>query len=87
MLSEEEFIALRRQRQLESYSPHLTLVALGNRARYEKRIVDWIWSNLNGRFWVGELYIDRQWGMYAGFEQEYESSYFALKFLSVLDPQ
>lgn len=87
MLSEEEFRALRRLRQLDSYSQHLTLINLGNRNRLHKRITDWIWANLSGRFWVGDLYLDRQWNFYVGFEQESEASYFALKFLSVLDQE
>lgn len=83
MLSEEEFLALRRQRQLEWYSDHLTLVDVSGFKHRRKQISDWIWCNLSGRFWLGEIYQSRSFNLYVGFEQESEASYFALKFLSV----
>jgi hypothetical protein len=82
MMNEAEFITLKRSRQLESCSSHLTLVDVSAHQRQKKQISDWIWSNLQGRFWIGDLYRNRRWGFYVGFEQEYEASYFALKYLS-----
>lgn len=84
MMKESEFLELRRLRQLEFYSPHLTAVDATPYRRYEKRISDWIWTNTSGRFWIGDHYSDREWRFLVCFEVPYESTFFTLKFLSEL---
>lgn len=42
-------------RQLEHCPPHFTVVDFDIRTT-EKSITDWIWSNLTGRFWIGDYY-------------------------------
>lgn len=85
MMSESEFESLRRLRQLEFYSPHLTVIDVSNIRNYEKKITDWIWQNTKGRFWVGDNYSDNVWKFLVGFEIPYEATYFSLKFFASLD--
>jgi len=82
MMNEHEFLELKRLRQLEFYSPHLTVVDVTQYRRFEKKITDWIWTNTTGRFWIGEHYVNRQWKFFVCFEVPYEATFFSLKFLS-----
>jgi hypothetical protein len=84
MMSESEFDELRRLRQLDFWSAHLTVVDVSSIRNYEKRISDWIWKNTKGRFWIGDRYDDRTWKFLVGFEIPYEATYFNLKFFSTL---
>lgn len=84
MMSESEYLELKRLRQLEFFSGHLTVVDVGQYRKYEKRITDWIWSNTSGRFWIGDHYENKQWKFLVCFEVPYEASFFSLKFLSSL---
>lgn len=82
MTKEAEFIELARLRQLDFFSPHLTVVDISSQKRNEKRITDWLWSNTNGRFWIGSQEIDKELKFIVGFEIPYEATFFSLKFLS-----
>ncbi len=82
MMKESEFLELRRLRQLEFYSDHLTAVDVTAIRNQEKNIINWLWSNTQGRFWVGELYRDQSWKFLVCFEIPYEATFFSLKFLS-----
>lgn len=82
MMKESEFLELKRLRQLEFYSPHLTAVDVSQHRRLEKRITDWIWVNTSGRFWIGDHYHNGEWKFLVCFEIAYESTFFTLKFLS-----
>lgn len=42
-------------RQLEHCPPHFTVVDF-NVQTQQKIILDWIWTNLSGRFYLGEYY-------------------------------
>lgn len=62
--------------------PHFTRVffALGTQ---EKHITDWIWENLEGRFYYGDYYSEKEGGAIdvqkvVAFEQPGEASLFAL---------
>ncbi len=46
-------------RQLEHCPPHFTRIYFDIRTK-EKDITDWIWSNLEGRFWIGDSYSKSQ---------------------------
>lgn len=85
MMNESEFEALKRLRQLEFYSPHLTAVDVSGIRNYEKRITDWVWQNTKGRFWIGDHYADNSWKFLVAFEVPYEATYFSLKFFSSFD--
>jgi len=87
MMSEHEFLELRRLRQLEFYSPHLTEVDVSTYRKFEKRITDWVWTNTTGRFWIGERYQDKEWKFSICFEIPYEATFFSLKFLSQQNTQ
>jgi hypothetical protein len=68
-------------RQLEFNPPHFTDIILESRSS-EKEISDWIWENLQGRFYVGPIDIIND-GHYTrkiciSFELEEEVSYFSL---------
>ncbi len=69
-------------RQLEHNPPHFTSVCFDIRVS-QKQITDWIWENLQGRFWVGDVYsysnsehliMQRS----VSFEHAAEASYFSL---------
>lgn len=71
-------------RQLEHCPPHFTVVDFDIRT-HEKAISDWIWTNLSGRFYVGNRFVksaesDRKVTMVfcAAFEIPSEASYFSL---------
>jgi hypothetical protein len=70
-------------RQLEHCPPHFQRVDFDLKTS-EKAIADWIWANLEGRFWVGDWYSKDpvnntvQMCKRAGFEIAGEASMFAL---------
>ena len=71
-------------RQLEFRPPHFTVVHFDLKTNI-KSINDWIWENLEGRFWVGDYYyVDNSPSAHvimskaAAFERAAEASYFAL---------
>ena len=69
-------------RQLEHCPPHFTVVDFDIRTS-EKSITDWIWSNLTGRFWIGDYYFKNDGGSVSmnkrvGFEIAGEATMFTL---------
>ena len=69
-------------RQLEHCPPHFIKVQFDVRVT-SKVITDWIWTNLSGRFWFGDLYYKTDGGSVAfqccaAFEVAGEASMFAL---------
>ena len=69
-------------RQLEHCPPHFIQVTF-NLSCAEKTIADWIWTNLSGRFWLGDQYYkdsnnNVQIQKCAAFEIAGEASMFAL---------
>lgn len=69
-------------RQLEHSPPHFTNVPFDLRAN-AKVITDWIWENLEGRFWIGDYYSLDSVGHVTmskavSFEHPAEASYFGL---------
>lgn len=68
-------------RQLDFNPPHFTSVVIDSTST-EKQITDWIWENLQGRFYVGPVDINED-GHYhrrirVSFELPEELSYFSL---------
>lgn len=68
-------------RQMEHCPPHFARVPF-NLATSEKKITDWIWENLEGRFWIGDSYYtdEKSTAMQkcVAFEEHGEASYFSL---------
>lgn len=69
-------------RRVEHLPPHFTTV-LFNQTTTEKQITDWIWENLEGRFFYGDYYSESDSGSLstqkvAAFESSGEASMFAL---------
>lgn len=69
-------------RRMEYCPPHFSPVQFNIRVN-EKQITDWIWENLDGRFYVGDHYFETGNGNFgsqkiAAFEEHGEASYFAL---------
>lgn len=69
-------------RELEHCPPHFIKVEFNLRAS-EKVISDWIWTNLDGRFWYGDYYYKDEntnvvFQKCAAFEIPGEASMFAL---------
>jgi hypothetical protein len=72
-------------RRLEHCPPHFAVVDF-SLSTNEKRLSDWIWEHLAGRFFLGDSYISQGTGTdkrsvlskRAGFEIPGEASYFAL---------
>lgn len=70
-------------RRLAHCPPHFTVVNFDNRAG-EKRIADWVYENLEGRFWLGNQYVrepstgETKIKNGIGFELPAEASYFLL---------
>jgi hypothetical protein len=69
-------------RELEHCPPHFTRVTFDLKAS-EKTISDWIWTNLDGRFWLGDYYYKTESETVSiqkcvGFEIPGEASMFAL---------
>ena len=42
-------------REMDFCPPHFTVVSFELRGQ-KKEVTDWIWENLTGRFWIGEVY-------------------------------
>ena len=70
-------------RQLDHCPPHFTKVIF-DLSTSERNIADWIYENLEGRFWIGNLYqVDNTTGARTiqhcvAFEKHSESTYFSL---------
>ena len=69
-------------RQLEHNPPHFTNISFDIRVN-QKQITDWIWENLQGRFWIGDSYSSNESGTITfqksvSFEHAAEASYFSL---------
>lgn len=69
-------------RRMEHCPPHFSPVRFDIRVN-EKQITDWIWENLDGRFYVGDHYSESGNGNFisqkmVAFEEPGEASYFAL---------
>lgn len=69
-------------RRVDSNPPHFTTVHF-DLACQEKTITDWIWENLDGRFYFGDFYTETDSGgtsaqKMVSFEIPGEASYFAL---------
>lgn len=69
-------------RQLDFCPPHFTTLTLEVSTMSEKRIADWIWENLQGRFYIGPVDVVDD-GHYhrrvcVAFELAEELSYFSL---------
>jgi hypothetical protein len=69
-------------RQITHCPPHFIKIPFDLKT-HEKKITDWIWENLEGRFWIGDHYytdennkIFMQKAM--AFEQHSEASYISL---------
>ena len=76
-------------RQLAHCPPHFSVVRFELYVR-EKVITDWVWENLEGRFYFGDDYISTKNGQVEiqkmiGFELPGEASYFSL-LLSSINP-
>jgi hypothetical protein len=69
-------------RRVDHCPPHFSPVRFDIKVQ-EKIITDWIWENLDGRFYFGEYYYEDPNGSFnsqkmAAFEEPGEASYFAL---------
>jgi hypothetical protein len=68
-------------RRLEHCPPHFARICFDLRVG-EKAISDWVWENLEGRFWMGDQYYktgsNTVMQKCVAFEVPSESSYFAL---------
>ena len=80
--NEANLLNVHQMRRVEALSPHFTKVkfSLGTQ---EKVITDWIWENLEGRFYIGDWYEETPTGgidvqKVVAFEQAGEASLFAL---------
>jgi hypothetical protein len=70
-------------RELDYCPPHFVQVEFDLRAN-EKTITDWIWANLDGRFWYGDWYYKTigdsvNFRKCAAFEIPGEASFFAIQ--------
>ena len=75
-------LAVFGMREVEHCPPHFIKVQFDSRVS-EKKITDWVWSNLSGRFWFGDWYYKTDSGSVAfqkcvAFEVPGEASMFAL---------
>jgi hypothetical protein len=69
-------------RELEHCPPHFVKVEFDSYVQ-DKRVTDWIWTNLSGRFWFGDWYSKDagnkvNFRKCAAFESPGEASMFAL---------
>ena len=74
-------------RRMDHCPPHFTPVTF-NLSTSEKAITDWVWENLQGRFFFGDRYSTKEdgtldLGKTVAFEQPGEASYFALMLSSI----
>lgn len=69
-------------RRVEHCPPHFYAVDF-DLSTSDKRISDWIWENLSGRFFLGDVYLSGENGRAikkrAGFEIHGEATLFALQ--------
>lgn len=69
-------------RRVEHCPPHFFAVDFDSSAN-DKKISDWIWENLTGRFFLGDVFVQNDAGRAikkrAGFELHGEATYFALQ--------
>lgn len=69
-------------RRVEHCPPHFYAVEFDSQVA-EKKLSDWIWENLSGRFFLGDVFITteskREIRKRAGFEIHGEATYFALQ--------
>ena len=77
-------------RKLEHCPPHFERVLFDIRTT-QKQIADWIYENLEGRFWIGDTYQSTVGGSTtiekcAAFERHNEASYFSLMLDTVNKP-
>lgn len=75
-------LSVHQMRRLEHCPPHFIPVRFGL-ATQEKNITDWIWENLDGRFYLSDYYAETDTNSLnmekvAAFEIPGEASYFAL---------
>lgn len=68
-------------RRVEHLPPHFSQINFTAQTS-DKEVTDWIWENLAGRFYYGDIYIHNGTGFEmvkcVAFEDHGESSYFAL---------
>ncbi len=65
-------------RQMDHCPPHFYRVLISLSCR-EKNIIDWVYENLQGRFWAGQAYDDSSSTKFCvAFEIQSEASYFSL---------
>jgi len=68
-------------RKFDHLAPHLFKVVFDLKTK-EKTISDWVYENLDGRFWMGQFFHHTDTGMEmsycAAFENHSEASYFSL---------
>ena len=69
-------------RQLDHCPPHFTVIEFELHCS-AKDISDWIYENLEGRFWYGDVQFNSQYSKAVGFERASEASYFALILSSI----
>jgi len=70
-------------RRIEHKPPHFESVIFDIKT-HEKKISDWIYENLSGRFWLGDIFAEDSNSSMAkskcaAFEIHSEASYFALR--------
>ena len=75
-------LSVHQMRRVDHLPPHFTPV-LFSLSTQEKAVTDWIWENLDGRFYLGDEYATSETGSVqmskvAGFELPGEASYFSL---------
>ena len=75
-------LSVHQMRRVEHLPPHFTTVMF-DQITTEKSITDWIWENLEGRFFYGDYYSESDSGSLstqkvAAFESAGEASMFAL---------
>lgn len=80
--NEVNLLSVFGMRRMDHCPPHFTPVQFDIRVA-EKQITDWIWENLDGRFYVGDYYKESENGNFScqklvAFEEPGEASYFAL---------
>jgi hypothetical protein len=78
-------------RQLEHCPPHFAKVGFDS-AVEDKRVTDWVWENLTGRFYFGDQYVEDANGpkyieKVIAFELHSEASYFALFLNEINKPE
>lgn len=69
-------------RRMDHCPPHFVTIKFDSRGN-EKGITDWIWENLDGRFYFGDDYVETPGSSIymqkvVGFESPGEASYFSL---------